>query len=109
VLLRQAMRSAPRDGDGDHTREGMLGSLLLSHIAIPRPKQESSLEAVYRVIVSIEQAATQRPNGHDRTMPQFDQRNPSPADETAASGAAVFAATQELWEHQKRLAAGCLR
>jgi DNA repair protein RadD len=55
----------------------------------------AATDAVTRVVASIQS----RPN--DR-MPLFDQRNPPPACETAASGGAVIAATQELWEHQKR-------
>jgi DNA repair protein RadD len=58
--------------------------------------------AVDRVIASIQQAAAQRPNGHDRKMPLFDQQNPPPAGETAASVPTGYAATQKLWEHQER-------
>ena len=57
---------------------------------------------VDRIIASIQQAATQRPSGHDRRMPLFDQKNPPPTGETAASAPTMYAATQKLWEHQER-------
>src|ERR1700722_17035097 len=58
--------------------------------------------AVDRVIALIEQAATQRPSGHDRRMPLFDPQNPPPTGEIAASAHTLYAATQKLWEHQER-------